>query len=99
MNMNNLLAQAQKMQKDMEKKQKEIYDSEYEGDSQLVSVKINGKREVLSVIIKDKEKLESDDLEILEDMIKIAFNEALRKVDSDIEKKMGVYGKQLGGLF
>ena len=77
MNMNNLLAQAQKMQKDMEKKQKEIYDSEYEGDSQLVSVKINGKREVLSVIIKDKEKLESDDLEILEDMIKIAFNEAL----------------------
>ena len=83
----------------MEKKQKEIYDSEYEGDSQLVSVKINGKREVLSVIIKDKEKLESDDLEILEDMIKIAFNEALRKVDSDIEKKMGVYGKQLGGLF
>ncbi len=99
MNMNNLLAQAQKMQKDMEKKQKEIYDSEYEGDSQLVSVKINGKREVLSVIIKDKEKLESDDLEILEDMIKIAFNEALKKVDSDIEKKMGVYGKQLGGLF
>ncbi len=99
MNMNNLLAQAQKMQKDMEKKQKEIYDSEYEGESQLVSVKINGKREVLSVIIKDKEKLESDDLEILEDMIKIAFNEALRKVDSDIEKKMGVYGKQLGGLF
>ena len=99
MNMNNLLKKKKKMQKDMEKKQKEIYDSEYEGDSQLVSVKINGKREVLSVIIKDKEKLESDDLEILEDMIKIAFNEALRKVDSDIEKKMGVYGKQLGGLF
>ena len=99
MNMNNLIKKKKKMQKDMEKKQKEIYDSEYEGDSQLVSVKINGKREVLSVIIKDKEKLESDDLEILEDMIKIAFNEALRKVDSDIEKKMGVYGKQLGGLF
>ena len=88
-----------KCKKIWKKKQKEIYDSEYEGDSQLVSVKINGKREVLSVIIKDKEKLESDDLEILEDMIKIAFNEALRKVDSDIEKKMGVYGKQLGGLF
>lgn len=99
MNMNNLMAQAQKMQKDMEKKQKEIYDSEYIGESQIVTVILKGDKTVLNVKIKQMNNFDVEDVEMLEDMIKIAMNDAITKIDKDIESKMGMYGKQLGGLF
>lgn len=99
MNMNNLMAQAQKMQKDMEKKQKEIYDSEYIGESQIVTVILKGDKTVLNVKIKPMDKFEIEDVEMLEDRIKVAMNDAITKIDKDIESKMGIYGKQLGGLF
>lgn len=44
------------------------------------------------------EKFDVEDLDILEDMIKIAFNDAISKIERDVESKLGVYGKQLGGL-
>lgn len=99
MNMNALMQQAQRMQKDIEKKQKEIQESEYTGTSQLVDVVIYGNKKVKSVKIKDMDNFDKDDLEILEDMIKIAVNDAVSKVEKDVETKMGAYGKQLGGLF
>lgn len=99
MNMNNIMAQAQKMQRDIEKKQKEIEAGEYTGTSQLVDVVLYGNRKIKSVDIKDKDKLDAEDLEMLEDMIKIAFNDALSKIEAETEKKLGAYGKQLGGLF
>lgn len=99
MNMNNIMAQAQKMQRDIEKKQKEIEAGEYTGTSQLVDVVLYGNKKIKSINIKDKDKLDPEDLELLEDMIKIAFNDALSKIDAEIEKKLGAYGKQLGGLF
>lgn len=99
MNMNNIMAQAQKMQRDIEKKQKDIEAGEYTGTSQLVDVVLYGNRKIKSVDIKDKDKLDAEDLEMLEDMIKIAFNDALSKIEAETEKKLGAYGKQLGGLF
>lgn len=99
MNMNNIVAQAQKMQKDIEKKQKEIEAGEYTGTSQLVDVVLYGNKKIKNINIKDKDKLDAEDLELLEDMIKIAFNDALSKIDAEFEKKLGAYGKQLGGLF
>lgn len=99
MNMNALMQQAQKMQKDIEKKQKEIYESEYTGSSQLVEVVIYGSKKIKSVKFKDMDNFDKDDVEILEDMIKIAFNDALSKVEKDVDSKLGSYGKQLGGLF
>ncbi len=99
MNMNNLMAQAQKMQKDIEKKQQEINASEFTGNSQLVDIVIYGDKKIKSVTIKNKESFDAEDLEMLEDMIKIAMNDAISKVENEIEAKLGMYGKQLGGLF
>ena len=63
----------------------------YEGNSSLVTVVLNGKKEMLKLTIKDKENLNSDDMDILEDMIVVAFNEAMKKVDADKEKKLNKY--------
>ena len=58
---------------------------------------MNGKREVLSVEIKSDE-LEKDDLEILEDMIKIATNDALKQIEKEVNNKLGSQAGALGGL-
>lgn len=91
MNMQALMRQAQQMQGEILKIQKELEKTEYEGVSSLVTVVLNGKKEVISLSIKDKETLETNDLEILEDMILVAFNEAIKKVDLDKEKKLSKY--------
>ena len=97
MNMQNLMNQVQKMQKDVQTKQKEIEKMEFEGKSEWVAVILNGKRECIKISI-DKKELDADDVEMLEDMIKIAFSDALNKIDNEYEKKLGMYGKSLNGL-
>ena len=95
MNMQAIMRQAQQMQSDIMKIQKELEKTEYEGNSSLVIVVLNGKKEMLKLTIKDKENLNSDDMDILEDMIVVAFNEAMKKVDADKEKKLNKYKKQI----
>ena len=99
MNMNNLMAQAQKMQKDIQKKQEEINSMTFVGESEWVEVTLKGDKSIVKVNIKDKKTMDEEDLECLEDMIKIAINDAYKKVDAEIEKKMGMYSKLAGGLF
>ena len=99
MNINNLMAQAQKMQKDIEKKQQEINSTEFIGESEWVEVVLYGDKSVKSINIKNKITMDEDDLEFLEDMIKIAISDSLSKIDKEIEKKMGSYSKLAGGLF
>lgn len=99
MNMQALMAQAQKMQRDITKKKEEIDKMEFNGKSELVDVTVNGKKEILSIKINDSMGLEKDDLEALEDMIKIAINDAFSKVDAETDKQLGSYGGNLGGLF
>lgn len=96
MNMQNLMAQAQKMQRDMQKKKEEIDNTLFTGNSEMVEVVFNGKKEMVSIKIKGE--LASDDIEILEDMIVLASKDATSKVDKEIEDKMGSLGG-LGGLF
>lgn len=91
MNMQALMRQAQQMQGEILKIQKELENTEYEGTSSLVSVVLNGKKEVVKLTINDKENIEKEDLDILEDMILVAFNDAIKKVDSDKEKKLSKY--------
>ncbi len=100
MNMQMIMQQAKKMQAQLQKEQEELARSEYEGSSSLVNVKINGKYEVLEVKINlpDGESIESDDREMLEDMIMVAMNEAVKKAAIDKENKMGKYGQGLAGL-
>ena len=99
MNMQQIMAQAQKMQRDITKKKEEINNSSFEGVSEWVTVKINGKKEVEKVTITFTGPIEDDDKEMLEDMIKIALNKAKEAVDKELESKLGNYGANLGGLF
>ena len=99
MNMNNLMAQAQKMQKDIQKKQDEINNTTFTGESEWVTITLKGDKSVVKVEIKNKSNMDSEDLECLEDMIKLAFSDAINKIDKEIENKMGMYGKLAGGLF
>ena len=100
MNMQMIMQQAKKMQAQLQKEQEELEKTEYSGSSSLVNVKINGKYEVLEVKINlpDGEVIESDDKEMLEDMIMVAMNDAINKAIDDKEKKMGKYGQGLAGL-
>lgn len=97
MNMQALMQQAQKMQRDITKKKDELNKKTFEGTSELVDVVVTGDKKVVSVKIKSD--IDSDDKEIIEDMTVIAMNDAMDKVDKETEKVMGAYGSQLGGLF
>lgn len=97
MNMQSLMAQAQKMQKDIMNKKEEINKQIFIGNSQGIEVTVNGKKELLS--IKINVDMKNEDLEMLQDMIVVAVNDALKKVDSAIEKSMGQYGSAFNGLF
>lgn len=99
MNIQALMKQAQNIQKDMQKQETEIENTTFEGESSLVKVKVNGKKEVLAITIENKENLEKDDLEILEDMIMVALNNAFKKVDDLREKKMSKYSNMMPGMF
>ena len=97
MNMQALMQQAQKMQKDLQKKQGELETMEFEGTSEWVTVVLSGKKELKKINIK-KVSLDEEDVEMLEDMIQIAFKDAVSKVDKAYDEKLGMYGKQLNGL-
>ena len=100
MNMQALMAQAQKMQRDITKKKEEIDNMEFKGNSELVDVIMSGSKEILSVKIKCEGSLDSDDIEALEDMIKIAVNDAINKINKETDKQLGSYNAGgLGGLF
>ena len=97
MNMQAMLQQAQRMQKDIQTKQEQINSTEYTGSSEMIDITIYGSKKIKSVNLKVK-SLDEEDIEVLEDMIKIAMNDAISKVDKDTESKLGSYSKQLGGL-
>ena len=82
-NMQSMLKQAQKMQEDMAAKQAELEEREYDisAGGGVVNVKINGKKEILSVKLAE-EIVDPDDIETLEDLIVAAVNEAIKKVEA-----------------
>ena len=98
MNIQNLMREAQKVQKELQKTQEVLANTDYEGVSSLVKVVINGNKDVKSVNINVDDDFDKDDVEMLEDMIILAFNDAAKKVDADKEKKLGKYGQGLSGL-
>ncbi|MBQ8891979.1 MAG: YbaB/EbfC family nucleoid-associated protein [Bacilli bacterium] len=99
MNMQALMRQAQNLQKDMLKTKEEIDKMEFTGTSSNVSVKVNGKKEVINVKIDVDSDFDASDIEILEEMVQVAVNDALKQVDKETEKKMGKYSSMMPGLF
>lgn len=98
MNIQNLMREAQKMQKELQKTQEELANTNYEGKSSLVTIVMDGNKDVKSIKINADDSFSFDDMEMLEDMLLVAFKDASKKVDSDKEKKLGKYGQGLSGL-
>ena len=95
MNMN-MLKQAQKMQQDMMRMQQELQEKEYQAAAGggVVSATVNGKHELRNLVI-DPEAVDPEDVEMLQDMIVAAVNEAMRAADADAA---GTMSKLTGGL-
>lgn len=87
--MNALMRQAQKMQEDMKNRQEELENTEYTASVSdgMVEVTMTGKHQITAIKIKP-ELVDPDDIEMLEDMVAAAVNEAVRKVDEDSEAAM-----------
>ena len=98
MNIQAMMKQAQALQRDMLKAKKEIDEKEFVGESSLVKITLLGTKEVKSVKIDSSSDLEKDDIEMLEVMIMVAFNDATKKIDEETEKKMGKFAN-IPGLF
>ncbi len=98
MNMNALMQQAKKMQEQMLKAQEELEQAEVVGKAggEMVTVVMNGKKEIKSIKL-DKTAVDPDDVEMLEDLIIVAINDASAKADEMSKDKMGPMGN-LGGL-
>lgn len=98
-NMNNLMKQAQRMQKQMEEKTKEIEEKEWEASAGggAVKVKVSGKKEVVAVELAE-EVVDPDDIEMLQDLIMAATNEALRMMEEESTEAMSQIAGGLGGL-
>jgi len=102
MNMNSMLAKAQKMQADMAAAQAEVEAAEVEATAGggVVTVRANGAKKILGIKI-SPEAVDPDDIEMLEDLITAAVNEALSKAEELMQQKMSSItgGLDLGGLF
>lgn len=98
-NMNNLMKQAQKMQKQMEEATKELEEKEITSTAGggAVEVTISGKREVTKVKLAE-EVVDPDDIEMLEDLIMAATNEALRQIEEASQQSMSRITGGLGGM-
>ncbi len=102
MNMNNIMKQAQKMQKQMEEAQQNIESKELETTSGggAVKVVINGKKEIKNISI-SPDVVDPDDVEMIEDLVMSAVNEAIRQMEELSSKEMGKFtgGMGIPGMF
>lgn len=97
MNMQNLMAQAQKVQRELQKANEEIENTVFTATSGTVKVEMSGKMQVNKIEITDDSVLSDKDM--LEDMLLVAVNDVLNQVAKTKEEKMGKYTGGLGGLF
>ena len=98
MNMQNLMAQAQRMQRDITAKKEELEKMEFIGKSEWVEITFNGAREIKSVKIIKEGIIDNDEKEILEDMIQIATKDAFIQINNAMNEKLGQYAGALDGL-
>ena len=92
MNINSLMKEEKKMQEDMQKTQQELATKEFEASvgGGAVNVKVSGEKVVKEIKL-NKEVVDPDDVEMLEDLILTCVNEALRKVDSAQNQEFGKF--------
>lgn len=98
MNIQAMMKQAQKLQKEMMETKKIIDETVFTGESSFVKVNVYGNKKIKEIMIEEKD-LSSDDIEMLQDMIVVAINDAMNKIDKENENKMGKYTQGMPGLF
>ncbi len=98
MNIQAMMKQAQKLQKEMTDTKNEIDSKTYEVTKSFVNIKMKGNK-VLEEIKINLDSCEKEDIEMLEDLLMVAINEATNQIDKEIEEKMGKYTKGIPGLF
>jgi len=94
MNMQAMIQQAQKLQKEVENTKKELESTIYRIEKEFLEIEANGKKQITK--LKIKEKVEID--EIFEDIILVTINELFEKIDKEKQQKMNKYGSGLNGL-
>ena len=99
MNIQAMMKQAQQIQKEMMKAKDEIDKTIYVGSSNFVTVELYGNKKVNKVTLNREEITDLDDLDMLEDLLVVAMNEAITKIDKDTEQKLGKYTQGMPGLF
>lgn len=97
-NMQAMLQQAKKIQNEMVKEKEKIDEKNFIGKSSFVEVTLKGTKKLTKVKI-NQESLEKEDIEMLEDMLIVAINDAMDQIDSEIEKNLGKYTQGMPGLF
>lgn len=98
MNMQAMLKQAQRLQSDMLKVKKEIDEKIFVGKSSIVEVEVFGTKKIKSLKI-NQDCINNDEMELLEDMIMVAMNDAFAQIDKEIESKIGKYTQGMPGIF
>ena len=98
MNLQAIMKQAQAMQKDITKTKKEIDEMKFTVTQSFVTVTINGNRTIEKIKIDSKTELNEDDLEMIEDLLVVAINQAMKEVDKVTEQKLGKYSNVMQGL-
>ena len=99
MNMQAIMQQAQKMQKKIMQEQEEIQKMEFVEENSQITVKANGKKEIIEIKFNCGDNLDQDDIELLEDSLMVVINNLFKKIDKETEKRMSKYGNGLNGLF
>ena len=98
MNMQNLMAQAQKMQRELTAKKEELEKMTFVGKSEWIEITFNGGKIIQDVKILKEGSISEEDKEILEDMIEIATKDAFIKINNAMNEKLGQYAGALDGL-
>ncbi len=97
MNMQKIMQQAQKMQRDLQNKKDEIAKMIFVGENEWVKVEVNGSKELVSCNIKQS-SIAPDDIEVLQDYIVLAVKKAIEAADKEYQDKLGSYAGMLDGL-
>ena len=97
MNIQAMMQQAQKLQKEMLNVKKEIEAKEYVSTQSFVTVSMKGTKQIKEIKI-DADKLDKEDIEILQDILCVAINENIKKIDTEKDTKLGKFGNMSGLL-
>lgn len=97
MNIQAMMQQAEKLQKEILNTKKEIEDKTFSIKKEIVNVEVNGKKKIQKIEI-NKANFQIEDLEILEDMILLAINELFETIDKEMEQKLNKFGPGIKGM-